>query len=176
MSTKVITGKVRFSYPQVFEPAAMGESENKKYSVSLIIPKSDTKTLDAVRAAIKQAFDESVATKFGGKAPANWKNPLRDGDIDRPDDSAYVDSFFVNANSTNAPGVVDASVNPILDRNEFYAGCYGRASVLFYGYNSNGSKGIAAGLQNVQKLEDGEKLSGGATAVEDFGAPAGDLM
>lgn len=175
MSTKVITGKVRFSYAHVFEPSAM-EGNTPKYSVSIIISKKDTKTIDAVKAAIAEAVELGKAGKFGGKVPAVWKNPLRDGDIDRPDDEAYAGAYFVNANSSNRPGVVDASVQPILDQDEFYSGCYGRASVLFYAYNSNGSKGVACGLQNVQKLEDGERLAGGSSATEDFGTAADDLL
>lgn len=174
MATKVITGKVRFSFPHVFEPSGM-EGQKEKYSVSLIIPKSDEKTLAEVRAAIDEALEAGKAGKFGGKLPPVFKNPLRDGDAERPDDEAYKNSFFVNANSDNKPGVVDASVKPILDRDEFYAGCYGRAGITFYAFNSNGNKGVACGLQNVQKLTDGERLSGGSSAAEDFGAPvAGD--
>jgi hypothetical protein len=177
MATKVITSEVRFSYPNVFEPAAM-EGQTPKYSVALIIPKTDTKMVAEIQAAIAEALELGKAAKFGGKIPAVWKNPLRDGDIERPDDSAYVGAYFLNANSTNAPGVVDAAVKPILNRSEFFAGCYGRAGITFYAFNTNGSKGIACGLQNVQKLRDGERLSGGSSAEEDFGAPsaANDLM
>jgi hypothetical protein len=171
--SKVVTREVRFSFPHVFEPSAM-EGQKPKYSVSLIIPKSDTATLSEIQAAINNALEVGKASKFGGKIPPVWKNPLRDGDAERPDDPAYKDSFFVNANSDNAPGVVDAQVKPIMDRQQFYAGCYGRAGITFYAFNSNGNKGIACGLQNVQKLRDGERLSGGSTAEEDFGAPAPD--
>jgi hypothetical protein len=176
MATKVITGEVRFSFPHVFEPSAM-EGQKAKYSVSLIIRKDDEATLTKIRAAIDEALELGKSAKFGGKIPPVWKNPLRDGDNERPDDEAYKNSFFVNANSDNAPGVVDASVNPILDRQQFYAGCYGRAGITFYAFNSNGNKGVACGLQNVQKLRDGERLSGGSSAEEDFGsAPVDDLM
>lgn len=177
MATKVITGKVRFSFPHVFEPSAM-EGQKEKYSVSLIIPKSDEATINEIRAAIAEALELGKAGKFGGKIPPVWKNPLRDGDTDRPDDEAYKNSYFVNANSDNKPGVVDASVKPIMNRDEFYAGCYGRAGITFYAFNSNGNKGVACGLQNVQKLSDGDRLSGGSTAEEDFGAPlpGDDLM
>lgn len=177
MATKVITGKVRFSYVHVFEPSAM-EGQKPKYSVSIIIPKTDTKTLEDVKAAIAEALEFGKTSKFGGKIPAIWKNPLRDGDIDRPDDEAYKNAFFVNANSDNKPGVVDASVKPIITPDEFYSGCIGRAGITFYAYNSNGSKGVACGLQNVQKLSEGERLSGGSSAEEDFGSAAlvDDLM
>lgn len=173
--TKVITGKVRFSYAQVFEPKAMNESSTPKYSISLIIPKKDKKTLDKIKAAIESAIEEGKTSKWGGKVPKNLKTPLRDGDDEREDDEVYAGAMFVNANSSNKPGIVDEDLNPILDKSEFYSGCYGRASINFYPYDSNGSKGIACGLNNLQKLEDGERLGGGgSTAEEDFGSDSDD--
>ena len=142
-----------------------------KYSVSAIIPKSDTETVEKIKRAIEQAKKDSVS-KWGGKVPANLKLPLRDGDIDRPEDEAYADSYFFNANSRQAPQVVDKNVQPILDQSEVYSGCYGRISVNFYGFNNNGNRGIAAGLGNIQKLRDGESLGGRSNAEEDFDAVA----
>lgn len=165
-STKVVTGKVRFSYANVFEPKSINGGD-EKYSVSLIIPKSDKKTIDDIKAAIEQAKKEG-ASKFGGKVPANLKLPLRDGDVDRADDEAYRDCYFINANSKDRPGVVDRNVKAILDPNELYSGCYGRASITFYAFNQNGNKGIACGLQNLQKLSEGEPLSGRSRAEDDF--------
>lgn len=167
-STKVITGKVRFSYAHVFTPASVGEGEDKKYSVSLIIPKSDKKTIKKIDEAIARALVEGKA-KFGGKVPKNYKSPLRDGDEEREDDESYADSMFISANSSRKPGIVDENLDPILDPEEFYSGCFGRASVNFYAFNVNGNKGIACGLNNLQKLEDGERLGGGTSAEEDFG-------
>lgn len=106
----------------------------------------------------------------GGKIPPNLKLPLRDGDIDRPEDEAYKGCYFFNANSRQAPQVVDKQVQPILDQTEVYSGCYGRISVNFYGYNSNGNRGVAAGLGNIQKLKDGEALSSRTNAEDDFEA------
>ena len=140
-----------------------------KYSVSAIIPKSDTETIEKIKRAIEQAKKDSVS-KWGGKVPANLKLPLRDGDIDRPEDEAYADSYFFNANSKQAPQVVDKNVQPILDQSEVYSGCYGRISVNFYGFSTNGNKGIAAGLGNIQKLRDGESLGGRTNAEDDFDA------
>jgi hypothetical protein len=175
--TKVITGKVRFSYAQVFEPKAMNESSTPKYSVSLIVSKKDKKTLDKIKDAIESAIEEGKTSKWGGKVPKNLKTPLRDGDEEREDDEVYAGAMFVNANSSNKPGLVDEDLNPILDKSEFYSGCYGRASINFYAYDSNGSKGIACGLNNIQKLEDGVRLAGGgASAEEDFGKEDDDLM
>lgn len=172
--TKVITGKVRFSYLHVWEPTAIEEGGEKKYSVSLIIPKKDKATIAKINKAI-EAAKEAGKAKFGGKVPANLKLPLRDGDVERPDDEAYADSYFLNANCKTKPGLVDADVNPILDQDELYSGCYGRASVTFYAFNTAGNKGVACGLNNLQKLEDGESLGGRASAESDFGE-ADDLL
>lgn len=164
-ATKVIV-PCRFSYLHCWEPDSVNGGD-PKYSVSAIIPKSDTKTITAIKAAVEQAKKDSVS-KWGGKIPANLKLPLRDGDVDRPDDEAYANSYFFNANSRQAPQVVDARVQPILDQSEVYSGCYGKISVTFYGYNSNGNRGIAAGLGNIQKLRDGESLGGRSSAADDF--------
>ena len=166
MSIKVITGKVRASFVHVFEPAAINGGE-PKYSCSLIIPKSDTVTIGKIREAVEQAKQEGIP-KWGGKLPPNLKLPLRDGDVDRPDDPAYAGCYFINANSATAPGIVDADCNPILTRSEVYSGVYGRASISFYAFNSNGNKGIACGLNNLQKIRDGEPLGGSARAEDDF--------
>ena len=166
-TTKVVTGIVRLSYANVWEPASINGSK-PKYSVSLIIPKGDTKTIADINAAIDAAIQEGAA-KFGGKIPnkAALKLPLRDGDIER-DDEAYKGSYFVNANSTTAPEVVDRSLQRILDRNEVYSGCYARVSINFYAFNSNGNRGIACGLGNIQKVRDGEPLGGKTSAADDF--------
>ncbi len=164
-ATKVIV-PCRFSYLHCWEPDSVNGGD-PKYSVSAIIPKTDTKTINAIKAAVEQAKKDSIS-KWGGKIPANLKLPLRDGDIDRPDDEAYANSYFFNANSRQAPQVVDARIQPILDQSEVYSGCYGKISVTFYGYNSNGNRGIAAGLGNIQKLRDGESLGGRSSAADDF--------
>lgn len=163
--TKVIV-PCRFSYLHCWEPDSVNGGE-PKYSVSAIIPKSDTKTINAIKAAIEQAKKDSLS-KWGGKVPGNLHLPLRDGDIDRPDDEAYAGCYFFNANSRQAPQVVDAKVQKIIDQSEVYSGCYGKISVTFYGYNSNGNRGIAAGLGNIQKLKDGESLGGRTSAADDF--------
>jgi hypothetical protein len=172
--TKVITGVVRLSYANVWEPKSINGGA-EKYSVSLIIPKSDTKTLSAINEAVNAAIEEGKG-KFGGKIPnkAVLKLPLRDGDIDRPDDEAYANSYFVNANSNTAPQIVDRNVNPILDRSEVYSGVYARVSINFYAFNSNGNKGIACGLGNIQKIRDGEPLGGRTNAADDFATDVDD--
>ena len=169
-STKVVTGKVRFCYVNVFEPTAMNEGDTPKYNICVLIPKSDTATIDKIKKAIeaaKEAGKAKLADK-NGRIPANLKLPLRDGDEERPDDPAFEDHYFINANSMRQPSIVDRSLNPIMSKDEFSSGWYGRASINFYAFNVS-SKGIAAGLNNLQKLEDGEMLAGGSTAEEDFG-------
>ena len=170
--TKVITGvNTRWSYVNAWEPKSINGGA-PKYSVSLIIPKSDTKTLEKIRAAIQAAYEEGQnKLKGNGRsvpALSALKTPLRDGDAERPDDEAYANSYFVNANSGTAPGIVDADRNPILERSEVYSGVYGRASINFYAFNSNGNKGIACGLNNLQKIRDGEPLGGKSRAEDDF--------
>ncbi|MCR4839633.1 MAG: DUF2815 family protein [Eubacterium sp.] len=171
-ATKVITGKnTRWSYANVWDPKSINGGA-PKYSVSLIIPKSDTATIEKINAAIRAAYEEGESKlKGNGKTVPpleSLKTPLRDGDLERPDDEAYHDSYFINANSSSAPGIVDANCQPILDRSEVYSGVYGRASINLYAFNSNGNKGIACGLNNLQKIRDGEPLGGKSSAEDDF--------
>ena len=165
VKTKFVTGKVRFSFVHVFEPAETLNG-SLKYSVSILIPKSDKDTV----ARFNKAFEETKqanAAYFGGSIPKMLKGGLRDGDAEK-DDPVYAGYYFINANSNEKPGIVDAELNPIMDKDEFYSGCYGRASLTLYPYDASGSKGIAAGLNNVQKLEDGEKFGGATSAAADF--------
>ena len=171
--TKVITGpKTRFSYLTVNEPKTPVGGGTPKYSVSLIIPKSDTVTVAKIKAAIKAAYDEGQSKLKGSSkfVPEleDLKIPLRDGDKERKGDEAYEGCYFVNANSTTKPGVVDADRQPVIETSELYSGIYGRASINFYAYNSNGNKGIACGLNNLQKLADGNPLGGHSRAEDDF--------
>lgn len=169
---KVITGpETRWSYVNIWEAKSINGG-TPKYSVSLIIPKSDKKTVAKIQAAIEAAYHEGESKlKGNGKsvpALSVLKTPLRDGDTERPDDPAYANSYFVNANSATAPGIVDADRQEIIDRSEVYSGVYGRASINFYAFNSNGNKGIACGLNNLQKVKDGEPLGGKSKAEDDF--------
>lgn len=169
---KVITGPdTRWSYANVWEPKSINGG-TPKYSVSLIIPKSDKVTVEKIKKAIQAAYEEGQSKlKGNGKtvpALSVLKTPLRDGDLERPDDEAYANSYFINANSATAPGIVDADRNTIIDRSEVYSGVYGRASINLYAFNSNGNKGIACGLNNLQKIKDGEPLGGKSRAEDDF--------
>ena len=170
--TKVVTGvNTRWSYANVWDPKSINGGK-PKYSVSLIIPKSDKATIDKIKAAIQAAYEEGES-KLKGKGkfvPAleDIKTPLRDGDRERKGDDVYANSYFINANSDMAPGIVDANRQPILERSEVYSGVYGRASINFYAFNTNGNKGIACGLNNLQKIKDGEPLGSRSRAEDDF--------
>lgn len=178
--TKVITGvNTRWSYANVWDAKSINGGA-PKYSVSLIIPKSDTVTLKKIQAAIQAAYEEGESKlKGNGKIvpPLDTiKTPLRDGDKERPGDPAYANSYFINANSGTAPGIVDADRNPILERSEVYSGVYGRASINLYAFNSNGNRGIACGLNNLQKIRDGEPLGGKSRAEDDFADDDDDFL
>ena len=159
----------RISFANIFEPKSINGSE-AKYSVSCLIPKDDKKTLLAIHKAVEAAKEDGKVRKWGGKIPPNLKLPLRDGDIDRPDDEAYADSYFINASSREQPGVVDRKRVPITDPLALYSGCYVRASINLYPFNANGNRGIAAGLGNLQFWCDGEPLNGRMKAEDEFDA------
>lgn len=170
---KVITGPdTRWSFCNVWEPKSINGSA-PKYSISLIIPKTDTKTIEKIKAAIKAAYEDGASKLKGNSksvpALSLLKTPLRDGDEERPDDESYAGCYFINANSNTAPGIVDADCQRIINRSEVYSGVYGRASINFYVFNTNGNRGIACGLNNLQKIRDGEALAGHASAEQDFG-------
>ena len=169
---KVITGpNTRWSYANVWEAKSINGGA-PKFSVSLIIPKTDTVTIEKIKKAIQAAYEEGQS-KLKGTSKympdlEDLKLPLRDGDKERKGDPTYAGCMFINANSSTAPGIVDADRQPILERSEVYSGVYGRASITLYAFNSNGNRGIACGLNNLQKIRDGEPLGGRASAESDF--------
>lgn len=169
---KVITGKVRFSYAHVFEPSSQNGGE-EKYSVTLLIPKADTVTYNNIINALNKTLEEAIPNTFNGVKPAAPKFPLYDGDGVRASGEAFGEEckghWVITANSKERPEIVDVACNPIMSKSDFYSGCYGRASIVFFAYNTNGNKGVGCGLNNLQKLEDGQPLSGRSTAAEDFG-------
>ncbi len=169
--TSVRIGEVRFSYTAVFQPKKNDDGTPSKYGVCIIIPKEDTETVKLVKEAIDAAKQRGKLEKWGGKIPANVKSCLRDGDIDREDDEAFAGCYFLNASSRNKPGVKvleDGVVSDALDEEDFYSGCYGAVTLDFFPYESSGNKGVGAGLNNVIKTRDGDRLSGGRSADEDF--------
>ena len=177
--TKIKTGKVRFSYVHVFEPTAMEEGQTKKYNVAILIPKKDKVTVAAINKAVDEAFALGKTKHFDGKSPdkIKWAHPLYDGDEEKPDDEVYAGHYFLNAKSISKPTVLDRRTGErITDPEDFYSGCYGMATVNFYAY-STGKKGVAVGLGNILKTEDGDNLGGGRSLAEDdFADDLEDLM
>lgn len=174
--TKVVTGEVRFSYVHVFQPHAVEDGQDPKYSVTLLIPKSDKKTVTNIKRAIDAAKELGAGSKWGGKVPNGLKMPLRDGDLEREDQEEFTGCYFINANSKQKPGVVDSQLQEIIDSTELFSGCYGKASINFYAFAVSGNKGIAAGLNNLQKLRDGDYLGGRSSAVDDFNVEEDDYL
>jgi hypothetical protein len=177
--TKVVTGKVRLSYANLFKPRAQEEGQEPKYSVCVLIPKSDKETVAKIKEAIEAAKAKG-ADQWGGKVPAGLKLPLRDGDTERDSDE-YKGHWFVNANSKQKPAVVgterdiEGKLIP-LGEADVYSGCYARVSLNFFGYSAKGNKGVGAGLQNVQKVADGDALSGRSNADADFSSSDEDFL
>lgn len=174
-TTKVITGKVRLSYCHIFEPQQDDQGQDK-YSTAILIPKSDKETLRKIKAAVDAAI-ELGKSKWGGKIPPNLKKPLRDGDEERPDDEAYAGHYFLNATSKNKPGIAkpigkDATGKTkfaeITDTTEVYSGCYAKVSLNFYPFDAKGNRGVAAGLNNIVKVQDGDFLGGRSSVTDDF--------
>lgn len=174
-TTKVITGVVRLSYTHVFEPQ-INDSGKEQYSTAILIPKSDKETLRKIKAAVEAAKEQGKG-KWGGRIPANIKTPLRDGDEERPDDEAYAGHYFLNANSTNKPGVAKpigkgpdgkTKFQEITDSTEVYSGCYAKVSINFYPFDQKGNRGVAAGLNNIVKVQDGEFLGGRSNVNDEF--------
>jgi hypothetical protein len=175
LTTKVTVGECRLSYCHLFTPEAIADGGEKKYSVSVIIPKTNTKLVNEIKKAISAALQMGVASKFGGKMPTNWKNPLRDGDLEKADDEAYAGSYFISASSKTKPGVVKrVKVNgqntlvEVTNEEDVYSGCLGFVSINFFPFSNAGNKGVGAGLNNVLKTRDGDYLGGRSSAQTDF--------
>lgn len=174
---KVVTGKVRASYVNIFTPRAVNPGDDPKYGMALIIPKSDKATIDALRVAEAAAYELGVTTKWNGRRPVT-QSIIHDGDTeaDLEKNPEYSGSWYMNVSSPRKPGVVDQSVQPILDPEELYSGCWVRVSVRAFPYAGK-RNGVSFGLQNVQKLADGERLGGaGSSPEDDFSAEYADLM
>ena len=168
--TFVVTGLARLSYPHLFEKYAF-EEEKPTYNVTLLIPKSDKKTIGEINSAIQAAFEEGGKDKFGNLPLNSMKieKPLKDGDekvAEKPEAVEYKDMYYIKAKSTVKPNVVDRDLNPIIDTDEVYAGCWARASLRFYPYN-NVAKGVGVMLNNVQKWKDDDAFGGKPTDPED---------
>lgn len=168
MAVKVITNKVRFSYCNIFRSRAFQQGAEEKYSLTILIPKSDKEGVAKIKKGIEDAIAEGVSSKWGGKKPGKLWNPLRDGDEERADEAPeYKGMYFLAAKSNDKPGIIDRDRNEVLDPNEVYSGCWGRVSINFFPFDSNGNRGVGVGLNNVQKLAEGERLGGSRASAED---------
>lgn len=179
VETAVTTNRARLSYEHLFRPYAHQQNQEPKYSVTVLVPKTDVETKRRIDAAIAAATNAGVSKCWNGAKPPVLAVPVYDGDGVRPNGEHFgaecKGCWVFTASSKNAPQVVDLSLNPIINQSEVYSGCYARVNVNFFPYNSNGKRGIGCGLNAVQKLEDGEPLGGGISAAEafgSFGAPA----
>ena len=171
--TSIRLGEVRFGYVNVFAPRKNEDGTDGKYSVQILIPKGDKQAVKLIEDAVNAAKTNGVSSKWNGKMPpaSKLKTPLRDGDEEFPEDPTYEGMFFMNAGSTTKPGVrvlENGAMSEALDSDDFYSGCYGCVTVNMFPYNTSGNVGVAAGLNNLIKTRDGERLSGGHTAEEDF--------
>ena len=172
--TKVLTGEVRLSYVNLVAPRVNGTDPNgtPKYSVTLLIPKSDKATIQKIKAAMEEAKTKYLSSSNGKKLPANLKSSLHDGDGERPNGGEFGEEckgcYVITVSSNNKPVIVHADKTPITELSELYSGCYGRAIINFYVYDTNGNKGITAGLNGVMKLYDGEPLGGGVVTDSDW--------
>lgn len=161
---KIITNKVRGSYVNVFQPRFNELSNKEEYSMVILIPKSDKQTVEK----IKRTIDLKRAEKFGQKMPVNFRNPLRDGDVEKEGDPAYKDHYFVTLKSSTKVGVVDWRLEDVLEPSEFISGDYCRVSMIPYAYDVSGNRGVGFGLGNVQVLEKGEPLASVSRPEDDF--------
>lgn len=165
---KVIFGPCRLSYTHVFNRYNPdGDQADGKYMTNVLIPKDEKETIEAINKAIAEAKKQAIVSKWGGKEPKKLDMPLRDGD--EKDDENYEGHLFVNAKSNTRPGIVDRKKVPIVDEEEIYSGVWAIVSVTFFGYDKNGNKGVACGLNNIMKFKDDEHFGGRVSAESDFG-------
>lgn len=164
---KVVFGPCRLSYTHVFSKYVVnGDEKGAKYMTNILIPKTETATVNAIKAAIDAARKAGIVSKWSGKDPKNLESPLRDGDD--KDDETYEGHYYINAKSATRPDLVDRNSAPIVDEEDIYSGVWCIASVTFYPYNSNGNRGIACGLNSLMKFKDDDRLGGRSSASHDF--------
>lgn len=170
-ATQVVTNPVRLSYVHLFTPYAK-DGQEPKYSACLLIPKTDTATIKAIKAACEAARLASGGL-FDGKVPDKLKLPIHDGDGEMPTSGDEYGPeckgmYVINASSKQKPGIVNRQNIEILDSSEVFSGCWARVDLNFYAYSKKGNKGIACGLNNLQKYKDDEALGGRARAQDVF--------
>lgn len=166
IDTKVVFGPVRLSYCHVFQKYST-DGNDGKYQTGILIPKSEKKTIAAIEQAVETAKKQAVATKkWTDKQIKKLEMPLKDGD-DKEDEN-YEGHLYVNAKCNTRPGVIDKKGQPVVDEEEIYSGVWAYVSVSFYGYDVNGNRGIACGLNNIKKFKDDDHFGGRVSAEADF--------
>lgn len=170
---KVLTGEVRLSYCNLTTPRASQQGGEPKYSVTLLIPKTDLATKADIDASIQAAANEALAKVWNGARPPQLRVPIYDGDGVRPSGVPFGDEckghWVMTASTKNKPQVVGIdNINCDLAPSDIYSGMYARVTIRFFGYSNSGNKGIGCGLGNVMKTRDGEALAGSASASVDF--------
>ena len=175
MTTRVTTGEVRTSYFSALQARKNELSGKDEFSTQILIPKTDTATLSAMKAAAKEA----LAAKFGDKVPKNVRNPLRDGDTETKNDGSplgkeYAGHFFCNVKSTSKPGAIDTHGNDLIGSDDIVSGDYVRVSLNAYAYSQAGNNGVSFGLNNILLVRKGDPLGGAKpSAAADFGITRG---
>lgn len=170
---KVLTGECRLSYANLVTPRAAKQGGEEKYSVTLLIPKTDYTTKADIDASIEAAAKEAVSKTWGGVRPPHLQSVLHDGDGVRdsgiPFGNECKGHWVITASSRIKPQVVGIdNIACELDPRDIYSGMYARVTIRFFGYSNSGKKGVGCGLGNVLKTRDGEALAGGASAAADF--------
>ena len=176
--TKVLTGEVRLSYANLTTPRAVQQGQDAKYSVTLLIPKTDTATKANIDASIEAAAQDAQGKLWSGIRPPVLPTPLHDGDGVRENGTPYGPEckgcWVMTASTKNKPQVVHQSdVNPELAPQDIYSGMYARVSINFYAYNSAGKRGVGCGLRAVMKTRDGEPLSNSVVTAAEFAGVGG---
>lgn len=171
-TTKVTTGVIRGSYVKIFKaelPKNAPPGAEPKFSMTLLISKDDTVTLEK----IAKAQQTAVALKWPNKAPAKIHTTLHDGDEPRESNGeAYGDEckghMVMTVSSKYKPRCIDRDGNEIIDPSQVGSGDYFKASINFYGYSAQGKNGVSAGLNNLLFWEKGISLGGQGSCEEDF--------
>ncbi len=170
---KVLTGECRLSYANLITPRAAQQGGEAKYSVTLLIPKSDITTKADIDASMQAAAQDAMAKVWNGVRPPNLRVPIYDGDGVRPSGEAFGPEckghWVITASTKMKPQVVGMdNINVELAPSDIYSGMYGRVTIRFFGYSNSGNKGVGCGLGNIMKTRDGEALAGNASAASDF--------
>lgn len=180
-TTTVSIGECRLSYITVFTPKPPFNKPDGdlKYSVTVLLPKSNVQAKATLDAAINAAIAEGPAKCWNGVIPPQPAISVHDGDGPRPSDGSPFGPeckgmwvFTASCKADRPPFVVDANVQPIMQQSEIYSGVYGNVNISCFPYANTGKKGIGIGLNGIQKTRDGEPLGNTVTAQEAFTAVA----